>query len=113
MARHVFMIATSPPPGESDDYGDWYEHHHMPDVLKVPGFVSAQRFLLAAGPHDDPAIPRYMTIFEIESDDRDGVLAELARRAGRGEMPLYAGSGAKTVLRLVGSAVTGKMVAET
>ena len=109
MAKHVFMVIATAPPGEEEAYGAWYEQHHMPDVLKVPGFVSAQRFRLAPAPGDEPGVTKFMGLYEIDAEDSGPTLKELARRAGGGLMPLYAGGKANMVVRLVGEAITGKM----
>ncbi|MEH6792101.1 hypothetical protein [Parasphingorhabdus sp.] len=110
MTRHIFMVVTRPPPGETEEYGKWYVEQHIPHVLDVPGFVSAQRFLLAPGPDETSSALRYLAIYEIETDDIATVLDELGARAGSNAMPLYAGSDAKMVMRLVGEAVTPKIL---
>lgn len=111
MGTHLFMVVTTAPSGEEEAYGEWYEQHHMPDVLKVPGFVSAQRFRLAPAPGDDAGVTKFMGLYEIEAEDSGPALKELARRAGGGLMPLYAGGKASMVMRLVGEAITEKMIA--
>lgn len=110
MTKHIFMLVTSPPPGEVDEYGIWYVEQHMPHVLEVPGFVSAQRFLLDSASDDSSSAGRYLTIYEIETDDITKVFGELRARAGSNAMPLYAGSDVKMLMRLVGEAVTPKML---
>lgn len=112
MATHVFMVVTTPPPGEEEAYGEWYEQHHMPDVLKVPGFVSAQRFRLAPGPGDDAGVVKYLGLYEIEAEDSAPILEELGRRAGGGLMPLYPGGKASMVMRMAGEAVSERLVAD-
>jgi hypothetical protein len=47
MARHTFVVFTNPTEGQEDEYNDWYDNTHLSDVLKVEGFVAAQRFKLA------------------------------------------------------------------
>lgn len=111
MGTHLFMVVTTAPPGEEEAYGAWYEQHHMPDVLKVPGFVSAQRFRLAPATGDEPGVTKFMGLYEIEADDSGPTLAELGRRAGGGLMPLYSGGKASMVMRLVGEAITEKLIA--
>lgn len=45
--REYQMLVFSGPttPALTAQYNDWYEHEHVPDVLRVPGFVSGQRFV--------------------------------------------------------------------
>ena len=46
MPKYTFMVLTNPVEGQEDIYNDWYNNRHLADVLKVPVFVSAQRFKL-------------------------------------------------------------------
>ncbi|MEQ3648783.1 hypothetical protein [Hyphomonas sp.] len=103
MERYCFIIITVGPDEEDDDYREWYECQHMPDVLDVPGFVSAQRFRLQEA-HEN--MRQYLTLFEIDTDDLDAVMKELRQRAGTNLMPLIKGAGQQTINRLVGRAVT-------
>jgi hypothetical protein len=70
MARHVFFAFTNPVPGREADFNHWQDNTHVPDGLTIPGFVSARRFRVADAQFmDDPQRTRYVTIYEIESDD--------------------------------------------
>jgi len=87
MARHVFVVFTNPVDGKDAAYNDWYDNRHLPDVLDVPGFVSAQRFKLsdtqrAAGPFPW----QYLALYQIDTDDLKGTLSALAARAGTSAM---------------------------
>ncbi len=68
MARkYLHIVQTSPVSGREDEFNDWYENVHIPQVLRVPGFRSGQRFQLVT--HDPFAGPRFLAVYEIESDD--------------------------------------------
>ena len=87
MGKHVFVVFTNPVEGKEATYNDWYDNRHLPDVLDVPGFVSAQRFRLsdtqrAAGPFPW----RYLALYEIETDDLKQTLATLGARSGTSAM---------------------------
>jgi hypothetical protein len=87
MSKHVFVVFTNPVDGKEATYNDWYDNRHLPDVLDVPGFVSAQRFRLsdtqrAAGPFPW----RYLALYEIETDDLKQTLATLGARSGTSAM---------------------------
>ena len=89
MTTHVFVVFTNPVEGKEDVYNAWYDNVHLPDVLDVPGFVSAQRFRLsdtqrAAGPFPW----RYLALYNIETDDLQGTLATLGARSGTSAMVL-------------------------
>ncbi len=83
MARYKLVALSNAAQGRDDDYNEWYNTQHMPDVLAVPGFVSAERLTcIGEGPH------RYLAIYEIETDDIGAVLAEFAKRPGTDLMPV-------------------------
>ena len=109
MTRHVFMIITEAPPADqAQAFEDWYVNRHMPDVLAVPGFTAAQRYRLAP----DPKLgERFITIYEMECDDRNAVMAEVRRRAGTDLMPLFPGEHQGAHSSLFGEAVTERMLA--
>lgn len=112
MSKHLFMIITQAPPAEeAEAFESWYVGRHMPDVLAVPGFAAAQRYRLAPDAADPDAPGRYVTIYEMETDDRDAVMAEVRRRAGTDAMPLYSGARGSAPVSLFGEAVTDRMLA--
>lgn len=86
MTINKFIVFTNAMSGHEDEFNDWYNNQHLSDVLKVPGFVCAQRFKLAQEDSDLPG--RYLAIYEIESADPDAAVAELLQRAGTKAMPV-------------------------
>jgi hypothetical protein len=84
MTKAVLVVFTNVTSPEHDDaYNDWYDNTHLGDVVKVPGFLAATRYRLA----DTQAAGveprhRYLSIYEVESDDLRGTLDSL-RLAGR------------------------------
>lgn len=84
MVKHVFVVLTNPVPGREAEYNDWYDNVHLPDVCDIPGISSARRFRL-----DKPeGLHRYLALYEIETDDIQGVLDEIRARVGNGKMPI-------------------------
>ncbi len=66
-ARYLQIVETRPTPGREDEFNQWYENVHVPEVLRMPGFLSGQRYRVV-----DPEtseLPRYLAVYEIESDD--------------------------------------------
>lgn len=89
MGRHLMCVMTSPTLGKEQEFQRWYDEQHVPDVLRVPGIVSAQRFALSAVQHKPPPFQQtFMAIYEIETDDLGVVNAEILRRVGTPAMPL-------------------------
>ncbi|MFT4307390.1 MAG: hypothetical protein QM604_10915 [Microbacterium sp.] len=51
--------------GREEEFESWYWEQHIPEVLALPGFLSARRYKLPGDP--GPGAPyRYATIYEIE-----------------------------------------------
>jgi len=96
-----YVVFTEPAAGKEDAYNAWYTNEHLSDVLKVEGFVAAQRFKLVDVENNTLPASRYMAIYEIEADDPKTVLDRLVAAAGAGTMltseTLDQGS-AKTIL---------------
>lgn len=46
MAHDIYAVLTQPKPGQEDHYHQWYSGQHLPDLLKIPGIKSAQRYSL-------------------------------------------------------------------
>lgn len=83
MKRYKLMALTNAREGRDDEFGRWYDDQHIPDVLSVPGMISAERFILVGeGKH------RYMTLYDIETDDVGAVMAEIGSRQGTDAMPI-------------------------
>ena len=85
MKNCVLMVLTRPVAGREAEYNDWYTNTHLADVLKVPGFKSAQRFTLAkAGDADWD----YLAIYEYKSEEPERTMEVLLRYAGTPDMVL-------------------------
>ena len=88
MAKYTFIVLTNPTAGKEAEFNEWYNTHHIPDVLNVPGFVGAQRFRLADtqfGGEESKAY-KYLALYEIETDDLAGTLKELRARGGTADI---------------------------
>ncbi|GAC1401256.1 MAG: hypothetical protein NVS4B6_31900 [Mycobacterium sp.] len=96
MAQNLFIALTNPIEGEDEAFNDWYDTQHLPEVLDVPGVVSAQRYDIADLPvPDDADLPaqlpppthRYMVIYELDNDPAV-VMAEFLKRVMAGTLSL-------------------------
>lgn len=83
MARYKFMAQCNAFDQREEDFNNWYDSQHLPDMLKIPGFVSAERFTLVG---DGPF--RFLAIYEMDTDDLGASLAEIGKRAGTAAMPI-------------------------
>ncbi len=88
MAKYTFVVMTNPTAGKEAEFNKWYNEHHIPDVLNVPGFTCAQRFRLADTQMGGEASKayKYLALYEIETEDLAGVLKELRSRGGTPEI---------------------------
>ena len=88
MAKYTFVVMTNPTAGKEDEFNEWYNKQHIPDVLNVPGFVSGQRFRIADAQMGREAgkAYKYLALYEIETDDLAGTLKELRARGGTPEI---------------------------
>jgi hypothetical protein len=81
MARGILVVQTAALDGREDDFHDWYDNVHIPEILKVPGFISARRYARVGG---EDGLP-YLAIYEVEADDLQDVLAATATAREAGE----------------------------
>jgi hypothetical protein len=86
MPSYKFLVFTNPNDGQDEAFNQWYDEQHVPDVLKVPGMVAAQRFKLADPGTGELAGFQYLAIYEVETDDPAKVLDDLTSRAGTDQM---------------------------
>lgn len=87
MARYVWVVFTAPKEGQDDAYNDWYDNQHLADVVAIPGIVSAQRLELADMDAVQTALPRNLTLYEIETDDINSISPAIAAAQAEGRMP--------------------------
>lgn len=89
MPAYKYVVLTNAIPGRESDFDYWCDNQHIRDVLKIPGVISAKRYQAAVHQSgSSQAVLRYMTVYEIESNDLSSVIAELAARAGTEAMPI-------------------------
>ncbi len=88
MAKYTFLALTNPVEGKEDEFNEWYNTHHVPDVINVPGFVSGQRFKLADSQFGGEASKayKYLAVYEIETDDVAATIKELRARGGTADI---------------------------
>jgi len=73
------LIVTARPesPDTVDDFNRWYDEDHIPEVLALPGFASAQRHRALSG-------ESYVTMYD--ADDIEKAKAALAEAQQSGTM---------------------------
>ena len=86
MGKFTLMAYSSAKPGVEDRYDQWLDSTHLPDVLKIPGVASAQRYKLKV--HKGTIPYDGLTIYELDTEDLDSVLNEIQRRRNTPELPI-------------------------
>ena len=89
MPKAVMVVLSQPAdPSREDEYNEWYDNVHIPEVCDIPGFVGARRFKVSdAGPLPvDPAAPAYLAIYELDSENPAATCQELTVRSADGRM---------------------------
>lgn len=87
--QSLFLVFANAAEGQDEEFNRWYDARHLPDVLKVPGITSGQRYTLAE--FEDPAgvvakpKHRYLAAYTIETEPENVMKEFMARLAG-GEM---------------------------
>lgn len=65
MPHVLYIVTVDVAPASDAAWNAWHTHHHMPDVLRQPGFISGRKFL-EPNPLTDGWF-RYVVIYEMDS----------------------------------------------
>jgi hypothetical protein len=87
-STYVYFVFANPVEGQEPRFNQWYDQQHLRDVVAVPGFKSARRYVLNDLPlykEMDVRLPKYLAAYTIETDDLEGVFKEVSRRLKTGE----------------------------
>ena len=68
MAKHILVVLTNAVSEEREkDFNDWYSNRHIHDVLKLPSFTSATRYVASAAQWaPQPPSWKYLAIYEVD-----------------------------------------------
>ena len=106
VAKHVLMVLTNAKDGQEEEFNSWYTEVHLKDVLKVDGFVAAQRFEQADQQLGEKGPHRYLAIYEVETEDLQQTLKQLSET----NMVISDGMDAEGVAAWAFSPITERMV---
>ena len=84
MPRYVMIATANAKPGQEEEFKTWYETYHLPEILDVPGVESGRRLVATESNFSKPKM-RYVTIYELETEHPDSVVAEIVRLNQAGE----------------------------
>ena len=81
MPKGIIYLQTMPvSPDREDDYHKWYNDTHLAEICAVDGIVSARRFAPTDGTGP------FISIYELDCDDLDGVVQKLGELGASGKM---------------------------
>ena len=84
MPKGIMVVQSSPADAEKDAaYNEWYSGTHVPELLAIPGFVSARRYRVAGGAKEGQH--SYLAVYEIEADDLTVPVKEIRARSASGQ----------------------------
>ena len=86
--KFIQIVYSNPVEGKDDEFNEWYDNVHIPELLAVPGMLSAQRYTLHEAEMyrmegGRPPDHRYAIIYEMEGDV-DAIMAEDPGTRGQG-----------------------------
>jgi hypothetical protein len=78
MAKGIIYVETYPSsPDREQEYNDWYDNVHLPELVALDGIVAARRLRPVNG--EGP----YVALYEIEGDDLQAVLDNMGANASK------------------------------
>lgn len=79
------LVFSNPVPGAELEYNRWYSEQHQQDVVSIPGFKTAQRFVISdVQLRESQPLPKYLIVYRIVTGDLASVYAEVNRRIETG-----------------------------
>ncbi len=87
MPKFLMIAQCAPIEGCEQAFNDWYQHTHLPDVVAIDGFVSAQRYQVGVHVSGSEPLP-YLTVYEIEAESAEAARQALVDAAMAGKTPV-------------------------
>ncbi len=82
---YYLLVFSNPVAGMEEEYNRWYSNQHQQDVVSIPGFVTAQRFVISdVQLRESKPLRKYLIVYKIVTDNLSSVYAEVNRRIKTG-----------------------------
>lgn len=65
IGKALLVVFMEPRPEAETEFNEWYNCHHVPERVSVPGILNARRFELCEG----EGAYKYLAIYELEDED--------------------------------------------
>ncbi len=90
--KTLYLVFSNPVDGMEDEFNEWYDNVHLPEVLATPGLKSAQRFKIRETEmtHNSvmpKPVHRDLIAYEMEGDV-EAIMAKVSSAAQSGEMQM-------------------------
>lgn len=108
--RYCLMTESEALDGRDEVLAAWIDNEHFADLLSVPGFISAERFLVQSA-EAGPA--KHLCLYEVETSDLPGMFAEVQRRREAGLLPAGAAQKPGSVRTTVCKSATPKVLSQS
>ena len=88
--KFIQIVFSNPLEGRDDEFNEWYDSVHIPELLAVPGMLSAQRYDLRDAEiygmeGGNAPEHRYAIIYEMEGDV-DAILNQIQKSVVAGQI---------------------------
>lgn len=85
MRHHLFLALSDPAPEREAEFHDWYDRHHLQDVVDFcPGFARGRRYWRGdVQPADGGLKWQSLAIYDLEADDVAALHANVSANVGR------------------------------
>ncbi len=85
--RTLYLVFGNPNPGQEEEFDEWYDTVHIPDVMSVGNIVSAQRFRYRQLDREagQPVAHVHLVLYELEGDP-DEFMAKIGAAVSSGEV---------------------------
>lgn len=87
MPKFLMIAQSAPVEGREQEFNDWYQNTHLPDVVAIAGFMRAQRYEVGAHISGTEPLP-YLTVYEIEAESAESARQALIDAAMAGKTPV-------------------------
>jgi hypothetical protein len=77
MPKFKMVALSNPVEGREDDFNDWYQNVHLPEIVSYKGVTSAQRFKSAVPMQAQGINYNYLAIYDLDTDDLGGILQKM------------------------------------
>lgn len=85
MPNFKLLALTTPVAGKEEEFHEWYQNHHLPEMVSFPGMQGAQRYKLTAKLMGSDTNP-WLAIYDLETDDPMAFLGAVGQAAASGKM---------------------------